>query len=109
MEEATGLDEIMDLAHMAGQVDAELATSLLTKVEAECKDLDALQELAARTAGATLSAPGDRLKWAEGIITVFADREWARQAYDDLKDSFTDERQRAAYDASRQHRLEQRL
>ncbi len=61
-----------------------------------------------RSAGATLSAPRDRLKWAEGIITLFADHEWARQAYDDVKDSCTDERQRAAYDASRQLRLERR-
>ncbi len=62
-----------------------------------------------RAAGASLSAPGDRLRWAEGIITLFADREWARHAYDDLNDAVTDERQRAAFDASRRYRLERRL
>lgn len=62
-----------------------------------------------RSAGATLSAPVDRLQWAQAITTLCADREWARQAYDELEASLTDDRQREACKASRQHRLEWRL
>ncbi len=87
---------------------AEDLLQLATRMQRDQVDEQTVKDVY-RSAGATLSAPGDRLKWAEGIITLFADREWARQAYDDLKDSFTDERQRAVYSASRQHRLERRL
>jgi hypothetical protein len=123
-------EDHFDLAHAAQLAtrldDTAKAASLYQQAADHCRSAADLLQLATRmqrnqvdeqmlkdvyrSAGATLSTPGERLKWAEGIITLFADREWARQAYDDLKDSFTDdERQRAAYNASRQHRLERRL
>ncbi len=51
----------------------------------------------------------DKLHWAEGIIDLFNDRDWARRAYDAIKDNLNNDTTRATYNASRKHRLERRL
>jgi hypothetical protein len=48
---------------------------------------DTLKALYAQ--GENISDAGDKLSWAEGIVTLFDDKEWAGKAYDSLSDSFT--------------------
>lgn len=50
----------------------------------------------------------ERLRWAEGILDLFGDREWARRAYDETEGAL-DDAALPAYRASRRHRLEGRL
>ena len=48
---------------------------------------DTLKALYAQ--GENISDAGDKLSWAEGIVTLFDDKKWAGEAYDSLSDSFT--------------------
>lgn len=93
------------LAELAQQLgDNDRAASLTKNAAAACKkstdysqlinhlrkssvEEDTLKSLYAQ--GEKISNAGDKLSWAEGIVTLFDDKEWAEKAYDSLTDSFT--------------------
>lgn len=52
-----------------------------------------------------LKMPVQQLQWAEGIVDIFADREWAKRVYDQLASSFTTDKQKVLFNASRKHKL----
>lgn len=56
-----------------------------------------------------LGTPLERLSWAEGILQIFQDNDWARREYDELESQFSAEPDRARYRESRRVRLENRL
>ena len=47
-----------------------------------------------------------KLRWVEGIVTLFKDSDWAKKAYDDLQGSVSDDATRRLVELSRQHHLE---
>jgi hypothetical protein len=59
--------------------------------------------------GERLQNPLERLHWAEGIVEVFKDEDWARQAYDALAPQFTGGNEKQVYQASRKFRLERSI
>lgn len=61
-----------------------------------------------RSAGDGMSTPAEKLSWAEGILSIFRDNEWATQAYDAIETDM-DGSTLARYKASRKQRLEHRL
>jgi hypothetical protein len=42
----------------------------------------------------------DRIRWAEGILELFGDREWAKREYAAMSATFTAPIDRAVYEAS---------
>ncbi len=58
---------------------------------------------------ACLEDVNEKLRWTEGILTNFADYDWARQEYDQLQPEVTGEAMMAAFSTSRRQRLERRL
>jgi len=45
----------------------------------------------------SLVDPVARLRWAEGILQLFSDREWATKVYQGLEGAFSDVTAEAAY------------
>jgi hypothetical protein len=56
-----------------------------------------------------LQSPMERLHWAEGIMEVFKDEEWATQAYDTLAPQFAAVNEKQIYQTSRKFRLDRSL
>lgn len=109
------------LAHLAHSVgDQARATALLQQAAkscssgAQCIELverlrvygidEATQRDVYRQCGEALSAPLAKLRWAEGILDEFRDRDWAAQAYATLDSAFSGA-ERARFEASRRNRL----
>lgn len=65
---------------------------------------DDLQRTMYKKCGETLSAPAEHLRWAEGILDEFRDRDWAAQAYSALESSFNGA-EKTRFEASRRNRL----
>ncbi len=59
--------------------------------------------------GETLTNEVEQLRWAEGILEVFADREWAKSAYQQVLPTDKQSPLYASFQASRRQRLENRL
>lgn len=59
--------------------------------------------------GERLKSPIEKLRWAEGIVEMFKDNDWARKAYDAIAPSFGTGADKRAYQASRKFRLDRDL
>ena len=112
-----------ELARVACDVGlSKLAEGFMERAAESCSGADRAGQLARRlaetgfepeqvraayaAARAQLRDPRQQLAWAEGLINLFGDREWARQAYDELA---ADMGQDELYGQSRRLKLEQEL
>jgi hypothetical protein len=55
-------------------------------------------------AGEAMQSPGDKLRWAEGAVDLFNDREWAARAYAAIEAAMQTEADRTRFAASRRSR-----
>ena len=56
-----------------------------------------------------MQAPHQRLAWAEGIVELFADKQWAVKEFDELESKATTEEERKHIDSRRRTRFAHRL
>lgn len=87
---------------------AAQAAQLLSKMNGDGVGADVQKEIYAE-AGKSLSDEMERLRWAEGIIKLFDDWQWARGAYEELLPEIRESDSFPAYQASRKFLLERRL
>jgi hypothetical protein len=100
--------------------DESTATAMYRKAAESCASADASLQLAKRMkdyglggmdiasymdiAGAKLSSPNDKLRWAEGVSDLLLDSDWAATAFDRIAADFGDEIGRKRLARSRQMR-----
>lgn len=65
---------------------------------------EALQRSVYKKCGDVITAPVERLRWVEGILDEFRDRDWAAQAYAALESAFSGA-DKPRFEASRRNRL----
>jgi tetratricopeptide (TPR) repeat protein len=111
--------EMGAIANHAGNSDK--AKQLYQQAAAACANPEQLQQLVKRMKAAEvdsnyirelyaqsqsmLKTPLQRLHWAEGIIQLFQDKNWARQEYDKLSSEFSSGVDALQFKASQQSRL----
>ena len=97
----------------AGRADGYLRSAAAKCVNAEqftqlarqLKGFNESEELSRELYGLgedSLNEPLAKLRWAEGIVREFGDREWAKRVFDGLEGEFARPDQRPIYDYSRQ-------
>lgn len=84
---------------------AEQLQQLIGRMQTSGVDAKLIRELYAG-AKSKLSTPLQRLRWAEGIVQLFKDKEWAKQEYDQLANKFNTGIEAKRFRASRQSRLQ---
>jgi len=111
---ATDHFQLLYLAALANEWDeANLASDLYREAAGRCTTAEAFGQLVQklRTQQApeelqrklyemgsdSLADPIARLRWAEGILQLFADREWATSVYQSLEGAFTESTGKAIY------------
>jgi hypothetical protein len=62
-----------------------------------------------RSYGEGLTAPADRLRWAEGILDLWRDEAWAKDVYRKLRGAMASGSDKARFDASVQFRFDGKL
>jgi hypothetical protein len=62
-----------------------------------------------QTYGDTLAEPAVKLRWAESILDVWHDEDWAKRVYRELSGSMSSGTGRARWEASVQHRFDGKL
>lgn len=50
----------------------------------------------------------DKLMWAEGVVDIFGDRDWALSAYSQIESGFSSPTNKAMYEDSRRRKIEQK-
>jgi tetratricopeptide (TPR) repeat protein len=81
---------------------------LATRLRRDGADADTVRSAYAG-GKARLTEPAQRLTWAEGILQLFRDKQWAAQEYDELAGLLTSGADQTRYKVSRKLRLEERL
>ncbi len=89
---------------------SELADSaqLCMRMKVNGVDIDSVKNVYA-AARSNMQNSSQRLQWAEGIMQLFRDREWAAREYDELAGEFTSGIEKQCYLASKKFRLQQSL
>ncbi len=103
-------DKARELLQRAGDEASELADSaqLCMRMKVNGVDIDSVKNVYA-AARSNMQNSSQRLQWAEGIMQLFRDREWATREYDDLAGEFTSGIEKQCYLASKKFRLQQSL
>lgn len=114
------------IANMAAQANMqEYATTAYDQAAALCRNTKHFQQLSAilhdsghsgeiiagyyALGEQVVSTPLERIRWAEGIIDVIGDREWATKVYQQLANELNKGPEVRRFQNSRKHKLQQHL